>query len=356
MTITGTPSRIVIFQTAFLGDVILTLPMIQRLHEQYPQSAIDVVTIPKGSEFLKNHPAIADIIPFDKRNSQKGLKGILALAIVLNRRRYDLAVAPHRSFRTALILALSGIKRRIGFSTASGKFLYTDIVPYDGQRHEIERNLSLLTPLNIQAGGKEKVLPSLYPSHSDREYVDKFLFDREIMQNEKIVAIAPGSIWMTKRWPAERYAELSSLLANDGYEVVVIGGPEDEDLGRKIIEKGRHKKIHDVTGELSLLQSAELIRRAKVLITNDSAPLHIGSAMHTPVAAIFGATVPEFGFGPYGDNAVVIETKGLECRPCAIHGGNRCPISTFVCMNNIETRMVYEKALSVMKEGESSSE
>lgn len=340
------PMHILVFQTAFLGDVILTLPMIQLLHKKFPLAAIDVVTTPIASELLANHPAISTIIRYDKRKSQKGIAGILTLSKQLRLRQYDLAVVPHRSFRTSVVIALSGIKERIGFSTASGSMFYNHIVEYEKLNHEIDRNLSLVAPLNIIAVRKE--LPSLYPSAADIAVIDKFLFEREILDHNSMIAIAPGSVWKTKRWLIERFSELSLLLAHSGFEILIIGGKDDAALGKSIIETAKHKKIHDATGKLSLLQSAELIRRCKTLVTNDSAPLHIGVAMRTPVVAIFGATVPEFGFAPYGTNDIVVETKNLSCRPCAIHGGNECPIGTFVCMKNIEAEVVAEKVRSLI--------
>lgn len=341
------PKRFLVFQTAFLGDVILTLPMIQILHNKFPSAEIDVVTTPKAAEFLHNHPAIKNIIQYDKRGSQKGLSGIFVLASLLRQKNYDVAVVPHRSFRTAMVIALSGIKERIGFSNASGRFFYNHIAEYVKSKHEIERNYSLLSSFGITVNHKE--YPSLYPSLEDKNTIDRFLFDREILQQGKMIAIAPGSVWNTKRWLIERFTELSKLLANDGFEILIVGGKDDAELGRAIIGSAKHKHIHDATGKLSLLQSAELIGRCRTLVTNDSAPLHIGVAMRTPVVAIFGATIPEFGFAPYGENDLVIETKGLDCRPCAIHGGDKCPIGTFVCMKNIKAGVVFEKVKKLVK-------
>ncbi|MDP1677156.1 MAG: lipopolysaccharide heptosyltransferase II [Bacteroidota bacterium] len=341
-----TPKRILVFQTAFLGDVILTLPMIQMLYKKFPDASIDVVTTPIASELLANHPAISTVIPYDKRKSQKGIAGILSLLHQLRKNQYDLAIVPHRSLRSAIVIGLSGIKNRISFSTSSGSLFYNHIVHYEKSKHEIERNLSLITPLDITVQQKE--FPSLYPSTADNIVIDKFLFDMEILEHHSMIAIAPGSVWKTKRWLLERFSELSLMLASAGYEIVIIGGKEDSELGRAIIETAKHKSIHDATGKFSLLQSAELIRRCKTLVTNDSAPLHIGVAMRTPIVAIFGATVPEFGFGPYGKNDIVVETKNLPCRPCAIHGGNECPIGTFVCMKNIEAGVVAEKVKSLI--------
>lgn len=340
------PGRILVFQTAFLGDVILTTPMLQLLKERFPASTIDVVTTPAAAPFLVNHPAVSSVIPYDKRRSQKGLRGILAMAIVLRERRYDLAVVPHRSFRTAVIMTLSRIPRTITFDTSAGSRLYHERVVYDKTKHETERDIALLAPLGITSPGN--VLPTLHPSEADIRSVSTFLFEREILEQHPMVAIAPGSVWNTKRWPAERFAALALALAEDGFEVMVIGGNDDVAAGTTIRESAKHKKVHDVTGKLSLMQSAELLRRCRALVTNDSAPLHMGVAMRTPVVAVFGATVPAFGFGPIGPYDRVVEIQGLSCRPCAIHGGKECPIRTFVCMKNIDAGMVHAAVKEAM--------
>lgn len=337
--------RILVFQTAFLGDVILTLPMIQVLKRSFPHAAIDVVTTPAAAPLLR-HPAIDAVITYDKRRTQSGLRGILSLSRHLRSQHYDIAILPHRSLRSALVVALGRIPVRIGFSTSSGRFLLNHVVSYDASRHEIERNLDLLAPLKIAVPARE--LPALHPDDAARQTVRKFLFEREITDDQTLIAIAPGSVWNTKRWLAERYADLSSMLAHSGYEVIIIGGKEDAELGRAIVEAAKHKRIHDATGRMTLPESAAMIGRCSVLVSNDSAPLHLGVAVRTPVVAIFGATIPEFGFAPYGERDVVMETKGLQCRPCGIHGGDTCPTGTFDCMKMIETQKVYTAVVKLL--------
>lgn len=341
-----TPKKIAVFQTAFLGDVVLTLPLIQVLKRNFPSAELDVVVIPRGAEILEHHPSVSKVIRYDKRKTQKGIAGILSLSRRLRQGQYDTAIVPHRSFRSALITWLANIPVRISYSTSAGKYFFTHLVPYRTDKHEIERNLSLLAPLGIIPSTKE--LPTVYPTIDDVNRVSKLLFEREVLNQSKMIAVAPGSVWNTKRWLLERFTELSVLLAEDGWEIMIIGGNEDRELGRTIYEIGRHKNIHDLTGQLTLLQSAELIGRCSVLVSNDSAPLHLGVAMRTPVVAIFGATSPSFGFAPYGKDDIVVETLGLPCRPCAIHGGNVCPIGTFDCMKKIEAQTVYEKVHSLL--------
>ena len=162
------------------------------------------------------------------------------------------------------------------------------------------------------------------------------------------LTVAPGSVWNTKRWPWERYAESVRLLEHRGVPAVLVGGADDEDLCRRVLQQAGTKRSANAAGRLTVMQSAVLIGCSSALLTNDSAPLHLGSAMSTPVIAIFGATSPSFGFGPTGPRDRVIETSGLSCRPCTNHGGSVCPIGTFDCMLRIDAEMVVTTVLDVL--------
>ncbi len=330
--------RILVFQTAFTGDVILTLPMIQRLKHTLSEAFIDVVATPAGAAVLANHPAVDRIIAYDKKRTERGLVSALRLARRLRATAYDVAIIPHRSIRSASLCCAAGIPRRIGFSTSAGRFLLTDSVPYDSASHEIRRNMALLEPLGIAPSPEE--LPSLYPSADDVQVVERLLDGWNVREHQDMIAIAPGSVWATKRWLPERYHELALRLTEEGFAVVLIGGNEDVALGEEIATKLTPHMVLNAMGALTVLQSAELIRRCRVAVTNDSSPMHVAVAMRTPVVAIFGATVPEFGFAPVGKHDQIVQTHGLPCRPCAIHGGNRCPITTFDCMKNITVEQV----------------
>ena len=337
------PGRIVVFQTAFAGDVILTVPLVEALRKLFHDILIDFVAIPSGAEVLANHPALNHVIVYDKKGKDKGLLPALSLARELRRVKYYAALIPHRSLRSAAICCLAGIQRRIGFDTSAGRWLFSDEVRYSKDGHEIARNLSLLRPLGHE--GERMEIPRLYPSTEDMQRVSEVVGWRE---SENLIALAPGSVWATKRWLEERFCELASQLIKDGFSVALVGGREDQQLGIRLEHEISHERLVNVIGKFTLLQSAELIRRAKVLVTNDSAPMHLAVAMRTPVVAIFGATVPAFGFAPLGEHDVVVETDGLKCRPCGIHGGNSCPIKTFDCMKNIQTGHVLEKVHGIL--------
>lgn len=344
------PRTILVFHTAFPGDIVLMLPLVQVLKESIPEAVITVVTTPAAAGLVAGHPAVSETIEYDKRGRQRGPGGIIAMASRLRRGNFDCALIPHRSLRSALVCRLAGIPVRIGFHTSAGRLLLTDRVRYENGAHEIERNLALAAPLGIT--GRGRPLPRIYPTVDDRRSVDEML--RQSHQGNgnprrgAMVAVAPGSIWETKRWPEERYAELVRLLTAEGFAVVLVGGEQDVPLCRRIAA-GDLTSVIDASGRLSLVQSAELIARCAVLASNDSAPMHLAVAMGTPVVAIFGATAPAFGFAPAGLRDRVVETAGLRCRPCAIHGGKRCPIGTFECMLKITARRVQEEVLAILK-------
>lgn len=342
------PRKILVLQTAFVGDVVLALPLVQVLRKLYPSSPVDFLAAPRASGLLENHPDVRKVHVFDKRGVDSGLLGIMSMARRIKHEKYDVVFVPHRSFRSALLARLSGISRRIGFDKSAGRYLFTSLITYDASVHEIERDLKLITALGVAWCGRE--LPSLYPDEEDRAQVRRFLVEHEVSDSDRLIAIAPGSVWNTKRWPKDRFVQLIQLFIHDDYEVVLVGGEADAGLCADIVRSVRMKEVYDAAGKMSLLQSAELIHRSKLLVTNDTAPMHMAVAVRTPVVAIFGPTVPSFGFTPYGDHDRVVETKGLSCRPCSIHGSAKCPIGTFECMLDIEARDVYSQAQGAIQE------
>ncbi len=345
------PGRILVLHTAFPGDIVLTLPLLDQVHARYPRAFISMVVAPAAAGLLHHHPAIHELIVYDKRRTQRGLSGIIRLAHRLRRNGFDLAIVPHRSLRSAVIPFLARIPRRIGFSVSAGRLLFTDRVEYVHGIQEIDRNLSLLGPLGITP--PTGLLPTLHPDSDDRVVVDGILEEWSIRSGprsqEGIVALAPGSVWATKRWPWEHFAALGRMLVEKGLSVVLVGGEDDRALAESIAAEIRDPAVLNVAGRLTLLQSAELIRRCLVIVSNDSAPVHLGVAMRTPVIAIFGPTVPAFGFAPVGPRDEVVQREGLTCRPCSIHGSRVCPIRTFVCMKEILPGDVAKKVLGKIR-------
>lgn len=334
------PKKILVFQTAFIGDVVLALPVVQTLKLQYPDSEIDFVCIPSTSKLLENNPYINEKIIFDKRGSDEGIKGMIKFSRKLKEKKYDLIISPHRSVRTSIIVKLAKPSRSIGFDISGISFLYDDKVEYVQYDHEIIRNLSLLKPLNILID--DIIKPELFPGNQESKKIDEVFLENGLSYLDKIVAVAPASVWFTKQYPKEKILKVIGKLSEDNVKVVLIGGAKDVEL-KNYFDKNIHEGVTNLIGKLSLLESAELLKRCTLLLTNDSAPLHIANSMGTLTIALFGATIPQFGFYPYGERDFIFETNGLKCRPCSIHGGDKCPVKTFDCMNNIDELKVYYK-------------
>jgi len=311
--------RILIIQTAFLGDVILATPVVSELKRLYPNVKIDFL-VKKGNEsLLENSPLLHSVLLFDK--SKGKWKSIMRLILQFRKTKYDLVINLHRFGSSGILAGLSKGKKRYGFKKNPFSFLFTKKFEHsigDGT-HEVERNLSV-----IQEFGSEKLVrPELFPSIKDKAKVAAF-------KNDMYYCLAPASVWFTKQLPQHKWVELINSLPLDS-TIYLLGAPGDKDLCTTIIEKSDHQKSVNLCGELSLLQSAELMRTANRNYVNDSGPLHLASSVNAPVTAFFCSTVPDFGFGPLSEDAEIKEVKDLDCRPCGLHGYKECPKGHFKC-------------------------
>ena len=332
-------SSTLVIQTSFLGDTVLTTPLLAQLANRGP---VDIVTTPASAALLANHPAVRTVIPYDKRGRDRGLRGMFRLARRLRRTEYDLALLAQGSWRSAAVAFLARIPSRVGFDRSAGKLLYTTRVPYRDDLHHAARLLMLGRP-NGREPTADEMRPSLAPGEAERAAVDALFAWHGVSAGDRLVVLAPGSVWGTKRWPF--YPELAQLLARHA-RVVVVGSAADATLADAIA--AAEPTSIDATGALSLLASAELIGRAGVVVTNDSAPLHLASAMGTPTVALFGPTVPEFGFGPLAPRASVVGEETLPCRPCDRHGPQHCPLGHHRCMRDLSPALVAERALTLL--------
>jgi heptosyltransferase II len=324
----------VVVQTSFLGDTILTTPLLAQLAHRGP---VDVVTTPAAAPVLTGHPAVRQVIVYDKRGAHAGLFGFTTMMSRLKRADYDTAYLAQGSLRSALLVFAARIPERIGFATSAGSRLYTTRVAYRDDLHHAARLLFLSRP-NGREPTEEEMRPSLAPGSAERSVVDELLRSRGVASSERLIAFAPGSVWATKRWPY--YTQLAQQLADAG-RIVIVGGASDRTLAAEIVSAV--PGAVDATGALPLLASADLIGRCAVIVTNDSAPLHLASAMGTPTVAIFGPTVPEFGFGPLAPAKAVLGHESLACRPCHRHGPRRCPLTHFRCMRDLSAELVAER-------------
>jgi len=323
--------KILIIQTAFIGDVILATPLIEKLKRFYPEASIDFL-LRKGNEgLLKDHPKLNRVLIWDKKKSK--YNSLAKLSRQIRKNKYDVLVNLQRFASSGFLTSSSNAEMKIGFTKNPFSFSFTHKFPHiiDRKMHEVDRNLSLIEHLTDSSFQN----PVLYPSDSDFEKVSSY-------QSVPYFCIAPASMWFTKQYPEEKWIELIDRL-NPDRKIFLLGSPSDIDLCASIQKKSTHGNVQILAGELSLLQSAALMQGARMNYTNDSAPMHIASAMNAPITAIYCSTIPEFGFGPLSDKSTIIETKEkLDCRPCGLHGKKVCPEGHFKCAYTIDVNQFFE--------------
>jgi heptosyltransferase-2 len=369
--------RILVAQTTYLGDLVLTLPLLQHLRSAFHAATIDMLVEKGVGDVVRGSPVVDGVISFDRKGRERGIRGLFQLASRIEEKRYDVALVLPGSLRTAMAVYLSGIPRRIGTNqgtglllhtgnvthkrevfnsppgravvrmemfahwlTGNGSFvtpLFTDIVRLNPQYHAGLRHLQLLEPLGIQAK-QSLFVPQLAPLQADIRTVESLM---EPLAPRPVVAIAPGSTWPTKRWGTAHFAELVDVLVSTGAAVVLVGGGEDRTVAEEIGQE--RNGILNLCGKLTPLQSSEVLARCRVLVSNDSAPVHLASARGLPCIVLYGPTAPTLGFAPLGNHHVLIENKQLGCRPCTPHGGVRCPIGTHECMTSIGVAEVLQQ-------------
>ncbi len=327
--------NILIIHTAFIGDIVLSTALISKIADKYENANIYFLTTPLGKEVLKNNPKLKEIIVYDKKNKDKGFKVFFKLIGKIRRKNIDICFCPHRYMRSSLISFFSGAKIKVGYDIASFSFIYNKKIKYDKTKHEVEKLLSFVDE------NRDRYDLELYPSKEDKRKIDAILKNK----NKKVIVIAPGSKWFTKKWPEKYFCELiERLKKNSSYEIIIIGAEEEKNINLNLDENLLNKTILDLRGKTSLLELAEIISRGDVLISNDSSPIHIASAFPTTrIFGIFGPTVKEFGFFPWSKNSKVFEVPKLDCRPCGIHGGNKCPQKHFRCMLEIKPEIIEKE-------------
>ena len=316
-------NKILIIQTAFIGDVILATPIIEKLHQYYPEARIDFLVRKGNAGLLKDHPKLNDVFIWKKnKNKYSSLFKIIRL---VRSKKYDCVINVQRFFASGLITALSGAKHKIGFTKNPLSFTFHKKIGHRliGQ-HETSRNLSLIKEITDE----KYVRPALYPSQEDFNSVKQY-------QQQPYLCFAPTSVWATKQFPPLKWVELILSQENE-WIIYLLGGPNDYEACNEIVEMCDRPNLINLAGKLSFLESAALIKMAAMNYVNDSAPMHMASAMNAPTNAVFCSTIPSFGFGPLAGKAKVIETEeNLICRPCGLHGKKKCPLDHFNCAHSI---------------------
>lgn len=326
--------KVLIIQTASIGDVILATPIMEKLHAHFPQASIDFF-LKKGNESLfAQHPFLRKTVVWDKSSNKH--KHLYALIKEVRTENYDLVICLQRFFSGGLAAALSKGKKIIGFNKNPLSCFFDQRMVHtigkSSSTHEVMRNLSLINDLTDNAFEK----PKLYPSPTDYKRVLPY-------KSKPYICIAPLSLWFTKQFPKEKWIEFAQKV-DSSHTIYYLGSKSDACICDEIILHSKHPNSVNLSGKISLLESAALMQDALMNFVNDSAPMHLASAVNARTTAIFCSTVPEFGFGPLSDNAAVVQTEmKLDCRPCGLHGYKHCPQKHFNCGKSIDVNRLFEK-------------
>jgi heptosyltransferase-2 len=338
--------KILIIQTAFLGDVILALPMVQTLKLHLPDAKLDFLCIPQTAVVLSGHPDINAVIPYDKKGGDKLDKFIEVLSEI-RENEYDIVFCPHRFSRSALLTYYSEAKIRIGFEKNSLSFLLTDKVKYIKDRHEIYRNLDLVKALPGLDYDENKVSlkPNLYPSEEGKKKAE------HLLHRSNLITFAPCSKWFTKQLTLDKSLEIIRKLIFKGYNIALIGGSEDSDYCNELEKRVSDSSLINLCGRLNPLESYYVITRSKALITVDSAAQHLGAASDTPIVLIYGSTDMRFGFYPLTSKYRIAENNTLDCRPCTDHGRDNCPLGHFKCIEGLNADEIILRTEELINPG-----
>ncbi|PJZ69002.1 ADP-heptose--LPS heptosyltransferase [Leptospira perolatii] len=335
--------NILLIQTAFLGDLILTTPLIREVKRLYPDSNLTVL-VNKGTEsVLEANPWIDQLVPLDKKTIKSSVGAFWKFTGELKLKKFDIVFSPHFSFRSSLIAWRTGAPIRIGYSSAGFSFLLTKKIsrPLRGP-HEVDKLLSLLYSQE-QISAISKVPELFWKEESVRQI--QLLMKQHGLEEKKFILLSPSSVWETKRMPADKFRKIGKELSErTDYRIVLTGGKSDFPLCEEVGEG----YATNLAGKTSLPELSYLMSKAALLISNDSSPIHFASAFDIPTLAVFGATIPEFGYTPLASKQYISQIENLYCRPCGIHGGRVCPEKHFRCMLEQDTERIVREALGLL--------
>lgn len=308
--------------------MILATPVIEKLHRFFPEASIDLLVKTGMEGLFSNHPFLHKLITWDKSHGK--YRNFLRILAGIRKERYDAMITVQRFALTGFLTAFSGAKIRIGFSKNPFSLFFTHSIPHlirEGM-HEADRNLMLITALTDNTPAK----PRLYPTATDNAKTVSY-------KSGTYYTISPASLWFTKQYPVEKWVEFISYIPS-GSKIYLLGSEHDTSLCEDIIRRSGHPGCTNLSGRLTFLESASLMKDAKMNFTNDSAPMHLVSAMNAPVTVVYCSTVPRFGFGPLSDNSKIVEIGELYCRPCGLHGYRACPEKHFRCATQIDVQQL----------------
>jgi heptosyltransferase-2 len=329
--------------------VVLSSALVASLADGWPDARPVMVVRPDTEDIAAM--CSAEVVVWDKAGPDRGGAGVRRVAARLSDLGCRYALLPHRSLRSALMARSADLDHRVGFDLGPAALLCDQVVPYRRGVHEVERQHDLLARLARVVDVEVPPLshPRLDPTEEHRsESAGLFTgYDHDGEHDHPFAALAPGSVWATKRWPDAYWTALARALAEGGLGIVWLGGIADADLCGRLAADAGVGLI--AAGRLSWGGTAALLGQARLLVANDSAPVHVASAMGCPTVVLFGPTVPGFGFGPLAPGSRSLG-RSIGCRPCRIHGSDSCPEGHFRCMLDLTPARVAEAVADLIEE------
>lgn len=340
------PKRILVIRLDRLGDVVLSTPVLHALRQAYPNAFLAMMVRPACRELIEGHPALNEVLLYDKAGEHHGIRPTIRFARSLRRLAFDTAVILHPTHRSHWIPWLAGIPRRIGYDR-KGAWLLTHRLPHrkpEGTQHESCYTLELLAPLGIHVEGDVRPFIPVAPEAMQR--VERLLAHEALDPTRPLVAIHPSASCPSKRWLPERFAQVADRLIQEHHVAVcLVAGEADADAARQVAAAMRERAII-LAGRLTVGELAALLTRCRLLVSNDSGPVHIAAAVGTPVVAIFGRNQPGLSatrWGPLGQGHIVLQ-KDVGCVTCL---AQRCDIG-FLCLSSLAADEVYQAAVSIL--------
>jgi len=329
---------ILVIRTAYIGDVVMTLPILKPLRELYPRARIAFLTASGAVDVLKGNPFVDEVIAYDPPWFYPSSTSAWPEFINRMRRRtFDLVIETRADIREILLLAWPlKANYRVSYDVGGGGYLLTHCVPYPGLRHKVEYHLDLVRYLGYRGRDLEW---GIYLSPEERQRV------REIMERkgtgQPFIAVHPGGRLPLKRWPARHYAAVCGKLTEKyGMPVVVFGSENERPIVEEMISAMKQRPV-DLAGEVSLREMAGILSHASVFLCNDSGPMHIAAAMKTPIVAVFGPS-KSVETGPFGGEHRVVE-KAFPCRPTCDESS--CRFERYnACMEDVSPEDVFRAA------------
>lgn len=339
--------RILIVRTDRIGDVLLSTPVIKAIRDEYPHAYIAMMVSPYSKEIVEGNPYLDEVIVYDKEGKQKSWAGSMRFARYLKKKKFDLALILHPNNRVHLVTYFAGIKRRVGYDRKFG-FLLTDKIRHTkqlGEKHELEYNLDLVRHLGIIPKEQSLFMPIKKESE---DWAEEFLRSQGISPSEKILVIHPGASCPSKIWPQVRFAQVADKLADlYSFKIIVVSGPKDTKMAEDVLKNMRHPAVN-LAGKTSISQLASILKKCKLFISNDSGPVHIASAVGTPVISLFGRAQKGLSpqrWGPVGVKDKILH-KEVGCIECLAHG---C-VKEFACLKAIAVNDVVKAAEDILKD------